>query len=162
MLPRKAQKGCHPAGSTAYADPMRHGFSFVELLLILAVTGILAGIALPRLSVILDSIEVQSAAARLIAAHQRARMMAITRGRVLVLSVRPDSVTISTRAGVAPIWSEAGPATGHVALEGTLRQFTFSPEGLTLGLSNATFRLSRGSAARTVVVSRLGRVRVTR
>lgn len=141
---------------------MRHGFSFAELLLTLAVTGILVGIALPRLSVILDGIEVQTAAARIVAAHQRARMMAITRGRVLVLSVRPDSVAIRTRGGVAPLWSEAGPATGHVALEGATRQFTFSPEGLTLGLSNATLRLSRGSATRAVVVSRLGRVRITR
>lgn len=141
---------------------MRNGFSFAELLLTLAVTGILVGIAVPRLSVILDGIEVQSAAARLVAAHQRARMMAVTRGRVLVLSVRADSVTISTRGGVAPLWSEPGPAAARVALEGTSRQFTFSPEGLTLGLSNATLRLSRGSALRAVVISRLGRARITR
>ena len=141
---------------------MRHGFSLAELLLTLAVTGILLGIALPRLSVILDGIEVQSAAARLVAAHQRARMLAVTRGRVLVLSVRPDSVTISPRGSGAPLWSEPGPAAGYVAIEGTPRQFTFSPEGITLGLSNATLRLSRGSATRAVVVSRLGRVRITR
>jgi hypothetical protein len=30
-----------------------------------------------------------------------------------------------------------------------------------MGLSNASFRLSRGGATRTVVVSRLGRVRLT-
>lgn len=141
---------------------MRNGFSFAELLLTLAVTGILVGIAVPRLSVILDGIEVQSAAARLVAAHQRARMMAVTRGRVLVLSVRADSVTISARGGVAPLWSEPGPAAARVALEGISRQFTFSPEGLTLGLSNATLRLSRGSALRAVVISRLGRARITR
>ena len=141
---------------------MRNGFSFAELLLTLAVTGILVGIAVPRLSVILDGIEVQSAAARLVAAHQRAQMMAVTRGRVLILSVRADSVTISPRDGVAPLWSEPGPAAARVALEGTSRQFTFSPEGLTLGLSNATLRLSRGSALRDVVISRLGRARITR
>ncbi|HEX7336592.1 MAG TPA: GspH/FimT family pseudopilin [Gemmatimonadales bacterium] len=87
-------------------------------------------------------------------------MMAVTRGRVLVLSVRADSVTIRPRDGVAPFWSEAGPGAAQVALEGTTRQFTFSPEGLTLGLSNATLRLRRGSATRAVVISRLGRTRI--
>ena len=31
-----------------------------------------------------------------------------------------------------------------------------------MGLSNATFRITRGAAVRTVVVSRLGRVRIQR
>ena len=141
---------------------MRQGFSLIELLLVLAVMGILLSLALPRLAVILDSIEVQTAAARLVAAHQRARMMAVTGGRVLVLSVRADSLIISTRADAASLWSQSGPAQAGVALEGAARQFTFSPEGLTLGLSNATLRLRRGSATRAVVVSRLGRVRITR
>lgn len=140
---------------------MRHGFSLAELLLIFAVAGILVGLALPRFSVIVDGIEVQSAAARIAAAHQRARMMAITRGQVLVLIVRPDSLTISTRQELSPLWSESGPAAARIALLGPARQFTFSPAGLALGLSNATLRLSRGSATRTVVVSRLGRVRIT-
>jgi hypothetical protein len=33
--------------------------------------------------------------------------------------------------------------------------------GLTDGLANATFRLTRGAATRAVVVSRLGRLRIT-
>jgi len=141
---------------------MRQGFSLAEMLLVLAVTGILAGIALPRLSVIVDGIEVQGAAARLRAAHQRARMMAVTGGRVLVLSVEADSLTITPRGSVATLWSESGPARSRVALEGAPRRFTFSPEGLTLGLSNATLRLHRGASTRAVVISRLGRVRITR
>ena len=141
---------------------MRHGFSLAELLLIFAVVGILTGIAIPRLSVIVDSITVQAAAARLMAAHQRARMMAITRARILVLTIRSDSVTISARGELAPLWSESGPAADRVVLQGPARQFTFSPEGLTMGLSNATLRLSRAAATRSVVVSRLGRVRITR
>jgi hypothetical protein len=38
----------------------------------------------------------------------------------------------------------------------------FSPDGLTLGVSNATLPLARGAAHRAVVVSRLGRVRIVR
>jgi Tfp pilus assembly protein FimT len=131
-------------------------------MLILALSGVLLTIALPRLAVILDGIEVRTAAGRIAAAHQRARMMAVTKGQVLVLSVQQDTVTIHRRGEVTLLWSESGPAARGVSLGGTPGQFTFSPEGLTFGLSNATLRLSRGSATRAVVVSRLGRVRITR
>ena len=130
-------------------------------MLILALSGVLFAIALPRLAVILDAIEVRTAASHIAAAHQRARMMAVTKGQVLVLSVQQDTVTIHRRGEDPLLWSESGPAAEGVTLDGA-RQFTFSPEGLTFGLSNATLRLSRNSATRAVVVSRLGRVRITR
>jgi prepilin-type N-terminal cleavage/methylation domain-containing protein len=139
---------------------MRHGFTLVELLLVLAVTGLLFGIALPRLSEALDHVEVGSAANHIVAAHQRARIMAVTRGQVLVLSIQAADLIIRPRGQASPLWAEEGPAATRVALEGPARQFTFSPEGLTLGLSNATLRLTRGSASRTIVISRLGRVRI--
>lgn len=141
---------------------MRRGFSLSEQVLTLALAGILAGIALPRLSLMLDGIEAQTAAGRLAAAHYRARMMAVTRAQVLILSVNQDSFTIRTRGMPIPLWAEAGPGANGVAFQGPTRQFTFSPEGFTLGLSNAAMRLTRGSATRTVVVSRLGRVRIMR
>jgi Tfp pilus assembly protein FimT len=139
---------------------MRQGFSLTELVLILAVTGLLFGIAIPKLSGVVDSIEVASAASHVVVAHQRARIMAITRSQVLVLSIDSARFTITARGQASPLWTEDGPAASRVALEGPARQFTFSPEGLTLGLSNATLRLTRGSASRSVVISRLGRVRL--
>jgi prepilin-type N-terminal cleavage/methylation domain-containing protein len=141
---------------------MKRGFSLPELLLILALAGILSGMALPRLAQILDGIEAHSAASRLASAHYRARIMAVSHSQVVILSVTQDSVTIRSRGSATPLWAEAGPAANGSVLEGPSRQFTSSPEGFTLGLSNATLRLTRGSATRTVVVSRLGRVRITR
>jgi prepilin-type N-terminal cleavage/methylation domain-containing protein len=141
---------------------MRRAFTLPELLLVLALGGILLTIAVPRLTRALDSIGVQWAANDLAAAHHRARMMAVTHGQVLVLSVSEHELTIRRRGEAPSLWSQAGPGASGVALAGASRHFTFSPEGLTLGLSNATLRLNRGSAARTVVVSRLGRVRITR
>ena len=140
---------------------MRQGFSLVELVLVLAVAGLLFGIALPRLSGTLDSIEVESAANHVLAAHRRARLMAVTRSQVLVLTIDTASLVIRARGQSSPLWAEDGPAVAGVALEGPTRQFTFSPEGLTLGFSNATLRLTRGSASRTVVISRLGRTRIS-
>jgi Tfp pilus assembly protein FimT len=128
----------------------------------LAVAGILIGLALPHLSGPLDRIEVEGAANRLIAAHQRARIMAITRSQVILLSIDSTGLTISARGGGGPLWSDLGPASTGVALAGPARRFAFSPEGITLGLSNATLQLSRGSTTRTLVISRLGRIRIVR
>ncbi|HEU5303325.1 MAG TPA: GspH/FimT family pseudopilin [Gemmatimonadales bacterium] len=141
---------------------MQRAYSLPELVLVLALAGVLLAIALPRLPAVLDGIEVQAAAGRLAAAHQRARMMAVAQSRVLVLTISQSQVSIRPREAVVSVWSEPGPAASGVILAGVSRQFTFSPEGLTLGLSNATLRLTRGLAARSVIVSRLGRVRIVR
>jgi Tfp pilus assembly protein FimT len=139
---------------------MRNGITLSELMLVLAVAGLVFGIAVPSLSGVLDRVEVWAAANHVVAAHRRARVMAITRSQVLVLTVDPDLLSIRPREQPAPVWSEVGPASSRVALEGRSRQFTFGPEGISLGLSNATLRLTRGTASRTIVISRLGRIRI--
>jgi Tfp pilus assembly protein FimT len=128
----------------------------------IAVTGILLGIAVPPLSQAVDRIEVQAAASHLIAAHQRGRIMAVARGQVLTLTIDSAALTISPGSGGPPLWTEPGPRASRVSLVGPARRFTFAPEGFTLGLSNASLHLVRGSATRTVVFSRLGRVRILR
>lgn len=140
---------------------MRSGFSLIELVLVLAVLGLLLGIGLPRLAGAVDRIEVAAAASQIAAAHTRARMMAISGSRVLVLTVDSAGLSIHPRGSTANLWSDRGPAFSSVSLTGPSRSFTFSPEGFSLGLSNATLHLRRGSATRTVVISRLGRVRIT-
>lgn len=141
---------------------MRRAFTLLELVLVLALAGILLAIAVPPLIGALDRIEVAAAAAHLAAAHQRARIMAVTRSQVIILSINASSLSIRPRNMAAALWSEPGPAASGVSLASPTQHFTFSPEGFSLGLSNATMQLSRGAAVRTVVVSRLGRVRVVR
>jgi len=140
---------------------MRGGFSLIEVMLVIALVALLLGIALPPLAGALDRIEVAAAATQIAAAHTRARMMAISGSRVLVLTVESATLSIHLRGSTSHLWSDGGPALSHVSLAGPARSFTFSPEGFSLGLSNASLHLSRGSATRTVIVSRLGRVRIT-
>jgi prepilin-type N-terminal cleavage/methylation domain-containing protein len=141
---------------------MRRAFTLVELVLVLAVTSTLLGITVPTLFRLLDAIEVESAATQIVSAHQKARVLALSRGQVLKLSIQTDRILILPRNGMIPLWSGAGPRASGVTLEGPARQFTFSPQGFTLGLSNASLSLMRGNSRRTVVVSRLGRVRIVR
>jgi prepilin-type N-terminal cleavage/methylation domain-containing protein len=153
------------AGATpgkSYSFPMKQGFTLPELMLVLAVAAILLGIGVTTLVRAVDRLSVDAAATHLVAAHQRARMMAVVHGQVLTLLVDSATLSIAPRNGAAPLWSASGPAASGVTLPGPQRRFTFSPEGLSLGLSNASLLLQRGSSTRTIVISRLGRIRTTR
>src|SRR5215208_97577 len=121
---------------------MRRAFTLPELLLVLAVVGILLGIALPSLTQAVDRVEVHAAAAHLIAAHPRARMMAVAKGQVLTLTVDSAAISIAQRDSSAVLWTEPGPEASGVSLPGPTRRFTFAPEGFTLGLSNASLHLA--------------------
>jgi Tfp pilus assembly protein FimT len=141
---------------------MRYGYTLVETALTLVVAGLLLGIALPRLGALKQGVTVERAALNIAAAHRRARTTAIIHGRPAVLSVAARTLRITLVGAGQPHWTSPGPAEDGVALAGPPRDLTFSPLGITTGLSNASFHLSLGSASRTVVVSRLGRVRISR
>ena len=141
---------------------MRRGVTLLELALVLAIMGLLVGIAIPRFQRVADSLAVHNAALELISAHRRARFSAILQNRMVELTIRADSLAIRIPGAPGDLWHAAGPDAEGVSLTGpTTRPLVFSPVGLTVGVSNASFRLSRGSATRTVIISRLGRLRVT-
>jgi Tfp pilus assembly protein FimT len=139
---------------------MQRGTTLLELALVLVVMGLLLGIALPHAGSLADSLAVDRAAHEIIAAHRRARIMAVLRSQVVELTVDATDLAIRPRGAAADLWHAPGPSVSQVVLSGPQRRITFSPVGLSMGLSNASFRLSRGAAVRTVIVSRLGRVRM--
>jgi Tfp pilus assembly protein FimT len=138
---------------------MRRGTTLLELVLVLATIGVLVGIAIPRFQSLADGLAVHAAALDIVSAHQRARMSAILRSRPLELTVGPDELILRARGDTTVLWRAPGPVARQVTLAGPPHTMLFSPVGVTFGLSNASFRLSRGGIVSTVVVSRLGRVR---
>ena len=141
---------------------MRSGYSLPEVALALVVAGLLLGIALPGFTAVKQEVAVEQAAMALVAAHRRARALAVARGHPAVLTVAERSLRITLGGAPLPHWTAPGPLEEGVAVTGVPRDLTFSPLGITTGLSNATFRLTLGAASRAVVVSRLGRVRIVR
>jgi Tfp pilus assembly protein FimT len=139
---------------------MRRGATLLELALTLVIVGLMLAIALPRLRGFADGLAVNRAALDIIAAHRRARISAILQSRVIELTIDAHDLAIRPRGATIDLWHAAGPAATQVTLAGPQRTLTFSPVGVSFGLSNASFQLSRGAVTRTVVVSRLGRVRV--
>jgi type IV fimbrial biogenesis protein FimT len=140
---------------------MRRGVTLLELALVLAIMGLLVGIAIPRFQRVADGLAVHNAALELVSAHRRARISAILQNRMVELTIRADSLAIRIPGVPGDLWHAAGPQAEGISLTGPTYPLVFSPVGLTVGVSNASFRLSRGSATRTVIVSRLGRLRVT-
>jgi prepilin-type N-terminal cleavage/methylation domain-containing protein len=141
---------------------MKQGFTLVETALTLAVAGLLLGLALPRFTALKQGARVERAAQNIAAAHRRARAAAILYGRPAILAVAATSLRITLVGAEQPHWSAPGPIADGVTLAESPRQLAFSPLGYTTGLSNASFHLRLGSALRTVVISRLGRVRISR
>ena len=139
---------------------MRRGVTLIELVLVLTVTGLLLGIVVPRFATLADGLAVEQEAQHLVGAHRRARMTAILESRETVLTIAPESLVIRLGSAGPESWRASGPAAVGVALAGGAKQIVFSPVGITTGLSNASFQLTRGDAHRVVVVSRLGRTRI--
>jgi prepilin-type N-terminal cleavage/methylation domain-containing protein len=141
---------------------MKNGLSLIELLVALAIVGLLTGAAAPVVRGLRDRYLVAGAAFEIAGAHNRARIRSVLESRVAELEVRADSLLIRvvTPAGTSVVWAAPGPLAAGVNFSSPSRRLSFAPTGVTLGFANATFVLSRGGVQRQVVVSRLGRVRV--
>jgi type II secretory pathway pseudopilin PulG len=127
---------------------LRLGYSAPELALVLALVGVLAVISVPRLSELRDRAAVRAAANDVASAVSLARRLAILRGA-------RTSVLLDSAGGTVVV--RAAHDTVLFRPLGELYRTTFRSRGF--GAANATIIVGRRSAAETVWVSRLGRVR---
>jgi prepilin-type N-terminal cleavage/methylation domain-containing protein len=143
---------------------MRSGITLPELIVVLAVVSLLTAIAVPSSRDLLASIETERAAYQLMAAHRVARFTAIMHNRPTRLDIAAESlvVRIVSGPGAGVVWRTPGPAAEGVVLDGPTYPLTFTPLGLPKGIGNGTYTFSRGAARRSVVISRLGRLRLVR
>lgn len=143
---------------------MRTGTTFPELVVVLAFLALVTAIAVPSSARLLPGILTERAAREVMAAHRVARFTAIMRGRRTRLDITPDSLVVRVVEGpdTVVVWQAPGPAAEGVTLSGPAYPLVFTPVGLPLGIGNATYALERGSARRSVVISRLGRLRLVR
>jgi prepilin-type N-terminal cleavage/methylation domain-containing protein len=144
---------------------MRRGVTLFELVVVLAIVGILAGLVAPGAASLADRLAVEHEAGRLLVAYRTAWLTARMQQRLAILRITPDSLAIRTVSGAgAPdtvlTWLAAGPSAAGVLLQSPAHTAVFAPNGVAMGLSNTRHVLVRGRATRDVVVSRLGRVRI--
>ncbi len=142
---------------------MRHGYSLPELVLVLCLLGILAAVVLPSGARFHDTLSVERGARRVASSYGNARLLALTHGREVALIVTADSIAVRVAGDTLrpPLWITQGPAADGATLDGVqLRKARFAATGLGWGTPNATIVVRRGNLTRSVVISRLGRVRI--
>ena len=138
---------------------LRRGITVLELLVVLGLAAILLATALPRVQAIADRASVTQGA------EQVRTVLALARSRAVLLgtpvAVYVDSVAVGLVIGDAQgIHSRhaVGAASG-ATLTASRDSVAFSPLGLGWGATNVSLVVARGSAAETVTVSRMGRIK---
>lgn len=119
----------------------RHGFSLIELLLVLILLGAIAGVAAPATGRLLDQLAFRKETGALLAQLRAARLLATGKGSAITVGINGDS----------GLWQAQGtddpqPLTSHDKL--TVRfdpaTITFYPEGFA---TPAVITVSRGKKA---------------
>lgn len=138
---------------------MRSGTTIIELTVVLAVVTILIAIIIPRSASMLDRARVSSATSEAIAVFGAARQVAIRRGRRATVLIDTAGASMLVLVGADTAHRRTLGRVHGVRLEATRDSISFHPTGMGYGGANLTLRITRGRAADTVFVSRLGRVR---
>jgi len=140
------------------AIAMRGALTLVEILLVLAVVGILAALATPPYIAARDRAAVQSAVTASVAAFDAARALAITRGRRAAVHIDTSGARLVVHSFRDTVLRVPLGASWGVQVSSTRDSSAIAPDGLGYGAANLLLILSRGASSDTITVSRLGRV----
>ena len=137
----------------------RRGYTLAELAVVVAIVGLVTIAGIRGLTHHLDRIAVRNAVDEAAGALARARDEALAHHALVSVRIDTADATIALRTGTLRL---ARYAIGHehgVTITATRDSISFDVRGLGFGAANLTLVARRGSAADTLVVSRLGRVR---
>ena len=127
--------------------------------MVLTVVGVLATIAAGRTTALRDRMSVRSAATETVATFALARRWSVSRAARTAIEIDTASASLIVRSYADTIARRRLASSHGVRVSASRDSMAYAPNGLGYGASNLTIVLTRGSAAETISVSRLGRVR---
>lgn len=139
------------------------GLTLIEILIVMALIGAMAGFGFPRLADAWVRQNVRSARAALVGLYARGRATAIERGattRVIVENnrVRIESVNPVTGATVIVGRIEDLQSRYGVTIAPSLDTCVYDPRGVAREASETVLTIARGSVVQVLRINRLGRV----
>lgn len=134
--------------------------TLVELVLTLALLGIVVAVAVPNLRTIADRLNVRAATQDVVLGLWAARNVAAMRGENTSFIVDAAAGRVRVVTGADTVFTRELAARRGVQVSVTRDSITYAPTGLGYGAANTTIVISRGRRADTITTSRLGRVSV--
>ena len=139
---------------------MQRGFTLIEVVIVVAIIGLLAALAIPRVAGWTDRLAVMRSVQEFHAFYNVARMGAVYRSSRVRISITPISlVAIAEGDPDSVVVRMKGPATYGVSLRVSRSTIRLYPTGVGLGAANTTLELRRGTVVESLTISRLGRLR---
>jgi len=135
------------------------GFTLAELVVVIAVTGLLLSIVVHRFTVLRDATSVRAAATDLGASFSLARQVAVSRRGLVAVVLDTARGAVELRSGGVRFVRRELAATYGVRLSANRDSALYDARGLGYGLSNLSVTIRRGHFVDTLTMSRLGRVR---
>jgi Tfp pilus assembly protein FimT len=120
---------------------------------------VLVGIALPNVRRLTDRIAARGAAGDAAETLELARQLAMVRGARSTVAIDTSADVLTLVVGADTITRRDVRREHGAHLHTSRTSTTYTPLGIALGVSNLTLVATRGAAAESVTVSRLGRVR---
>lgn len=138
---------------------MRQAFTIIESTITVCLISLLAAIAAPSISRMLDAIEVREAAIEVEAMFSSARHLAIARAAPASVEIDTARRVVAVTLGGDTLRKRELGKDHLVDLKTTRPSVTYSAIGVGYGAANVTIVIKRNASFDSVVVSRLGRVR---
>ena len=142
----------------------RRGFTFVEMMTVIVLVGIIAALGIPRLRGSLEKQNVRSGKAAIATLVATARSVAVQRGCPATLNMNADSVWV-TACGVNPPAASVAVGTKKfvastygVTLSSTAPTLVYDPRGMTTLFATTTVRIIGPVYRDSVIINQLGKV----
>ncbi len=127
------------------------GFSAIELIMVIVITGIMAAIALPRLSV--SNIDVYSAAKQAKSDIRYTQELAMSKFRETTITFASDGNTYTITGITQP--RELPPNSSAIFNAGSTLEFTFNAYGEPITGGDGTLTISSGGSSEQIMVSNI-------